>query len=71
MSRQVDDLLGSPVFLGISRVEHDDVIGNLCDNGKIMGHINRGRTLLLDHRFKRFQHLDLGRDVQRRRGFVQ
>ena len=64
MRRLIDDLIGGSPLLDVARVQHDDVVRDLRDHGEVVGHVDRRRSLLLDDRLERLQHLDLGGDVE-------
>ena len=66
-----NDLFCGPILLNLACVQHDDMIRNLRNDRKIVGHINGCSAFLFDHRLKGFEHFDLGCDIKSRSGFVQ
>ena len=62
--RPVDDLVGVAVLQNVSRIEHDDAVGDLCDDGEVVRDIERRRPFPLDDGLEGLEHLDLGGDVE-------
>ena len=65
MCRVANNLLGRAILLDLTRVQHNDVIGDLCHARKIMRDINRRRSLLLDDRLEGLAYLDLRGNIER------
>ena len=69
--RRVDDLPRRAIFDLLAISQHQNVVRNLRDDGKIMGDVQGRHPGIADGLLDRGQHLDLGCHVQRRRGFVK
>ena len=67
----LDDLLGRAVFDGLAVAQHHDVVGNLGDDGKVMGDVKSRRMRLLDRVLDGGQHIDLCGDVKCRGRLVE
>ena len=50
--RGVYDDINRALFLDFPVIEHHDIIRDLCHNGQVMGHVNRGSAFFLDHLFE-------------------
>ena len=66
MRRAINDLLGRSILLSFTRIQHNDVVCNLCYNRKIVGNIDRRCPFLLNHGLKRLENFYLSRDIERR-----
>ena len=62
--RAVDDLVGVSVLQDVACIEDDDAVGDLGDDGEVVGDIERRRPFALDDGLERLEHLDLGRDIE-------
>jgi hypothetical protein len=54
-----------------SVAQHHDLVGDLRDDREVMGDVEGGGVVVADELAQGDQHLDLRRDVERRRWLVE
>ena len=64
VGRPVDDLVGVPVLQNVPRIQNNDPVRDLRDDGQVVRNIERRRPFPLDDGLEGLEHLDLGGDVE-------
>ncbi len=59
------------LFLHFAALQNDDAIGDLRHDGEIVRDIDAGNAAGLHHRLEGFQHVDLGRHIERRGRLIE
>ena len=71
LARRLDDLLHRAVFDHLAVAQHHDVVGDLRDDGEVVGDVERRGAGLVDGALDRREHVDLGGHVERGRRLVE
>ena len=71
MGRPVDDPVCVSLFDDLARVEDDDAVRDLGEDGQVVRDKERRHPLPLDDGFEGLEHLDLRGDVKKAGGLVQ